>query len=134
MPGLEQTFDKVRICIQMFDKLRKNMNGVITVFVVLIMVPVVVITGIMVDMARLKLFAVQVAFASDSYGEVILSEYDNVLKELYGLFAVTQNEDGLAAIEEYAEYIGYSFKPNGNRSELSGAMFFGDADCRAGSG
>ena len=128
MPGLEQTFDKVRICIQMFDKLRKNMNGVITVFVVLIMVPVVVITGIMVDMARLKLFAVQVAFASDSYGEVILSEYDNVLKELYGLFAVTQNEDGLAAIEEYAEYIGYSFKPNGNRSELSGAMFFGDAD------
>lgn len=112
----------------MLKSLGKNRHGVITVFVVLIMVPVVVITGIMVDVARLKLFATQVAFASDSYGDVILSEYDNLLRELYGLFAVTQNETGLNAIEEYADYIGYSFKPNGNRSELSGSMFFSDAD------
>jgi len=106
----------------------KNRHGVITVFVVLIMVPVVVITGTMVDITSMKLFATQVAYASDSYGDVVLSEYDNLLKELYGLFAITQNETGLNAIEDYAKYIGYSFKPNGNRSELSGSMFFGDAD------
>ncbi len=122
------TFNKERVYIQMLKNFGKNRHGVITVFVVLIMVPVVVITGIMVDVARLKLFAVQVAFASDSYGDVILSEYDNLLKELYGLFAVTQNESGINAIEEYADYIGYSFQPNGNRSELSGSMFFSDAD------
>ena len=55
-------------------------QGIITVFVVLIMVPVVVITGLMVDIARAKLFAAQVAMSSDFYGEAILSEYDNVLK------------------------------------------------------
>ncbi|MBO5143912.1 MAG: hypothetical protein J6C19_00050 [Lachnospiraceae bacterium] len=112
----------------MFRNFGKNRHGIITVFVVLIMVPVVVITGIMVDVARLKLFAVQTAYASDSYGDVILSEYDNLLKELYGLFSVTQNEAGLKAIDDYADYIGYSFKPNGDRSELSGSMFFSDAD------
>lgn len=112
----------------MLKRFGKNKHGVITVFVVLIMVPVVVITGTMVDIARMKLFATQVAYASDSYGDVILSEYDNLLKELYGLFAVTQNKEGLKAITDYANYIGYSFKPNGNRSELSGSMFFSDAD------
>ena len=89
---------------------RKN-QGIITVFVVLIMVPVVVITGLMVDISRAKLFAAQVAMSSDFYGEAILSEYDNVLKELYGLFSVTQNEEGKEAIKTYASYMGYSFDP-----------------------
>lgn len=103
-------------------------QGVITVFVIMIMVPVVVITGLMVDVARAKLFASQVAMASDSYGEAVLSVYDNVLKELYGLFSLTQNEEGLNAIEEYADVIGYSFQPNGDNKGLSGSMFFNSAD------
>ncbi len=112
----------------MLKKLGNGRHGVITVFAVLIMVPVVVITGIMVDVSRLKLFATQIAYASDSYGDVILSEYDNVLKELYGLFAVTQDEEAMKALEEYAKYIGYSFNPNGDERGLSGSMFFREAD------
>ena len=68
---------------------RRNGRGFITVFVTLIMVPVVVCTGTMVDAARLKLYSSQAAMAADAYGEVVLSEYDNLLKELYGLFSVT---------------------------------------------
>ena len=103
-------------------------QGIITVFVVLIMVPVVVITGLMVDIARAKLFAAQVAMSSDFYGEAILSEYDNVLKELYGLFSVTQNEEGKAAIKTYASYMGYSFDPAQGDSGLTGSMFYNSAD------
>lgn len=103
-------------------------HGVITVFVILIMVPVVVITGLMVDVARLKLFVSQAAMASDSYGEAVLSEYDNLLKDLYGLFSLTQNEEGIKALDEYAKYIGYSFHPNGDGRGLSGSMFYDSAD------
>lgn len=106
---------------------RKN-QGIITVFVVLIMVPVVVITGLMVDIARAKLFAAQVAMSSDFYGEAILSEYDNVLKELYGLFSVTQNDKGKDAIKTYASYMGYSFDPAKGDSGLTGSMFYNSAD------
>lgn len=106
---------------------RKN-QGIITVFVVLIMVPTVVITGLMVDIARLKLFQAQAAMAADSYGNIVLSEYDNVLKELYGLFAVTQNEEGQAAIEELKKYTTSSFHPNGNGMSLTGAMLFDSAE------
>ena len=83
-------------------------RGMITVFVTLMMVPVVVITGLMVDVSRLKLYSSQAVMAADSYGEAILSEYDNLLKELYGLFSVTQNEEGMAALETMKKYTEYS--------------------------
>lgn len=106
---------------------RKN-QGIITVFVVMIMVPVVVITGLMVDIARAKLFASQVAMSSDFYGEAILSDYDNVLKELYGLFSLTQDEEALEALETYKTYMMYSFDPGMDGKTGSGSMFYKSAE------
>lgn len=106
---------------------RRNGRGFITVFVTLIMVPVVVCTGTMVDAARLKLYSSQAAMAADAYGEVVLSEYDNLLKELYGLFSVTQNQEGLEAIEEFQKYTKYSFAPNGDNQKLDGFMPYENA-------
>lgn len=106
---------------------RRNGRGFITVFVTLIMVPVVVCTGTMVDAARLKLYSSQAAMAADAYGEVVLSEYDNLLKELYGLFSVTQNQEGLEAIEKFQKYTKYSFAPNGDNQKLEGFMPYKDA-------
>lgn len=102
-------------------------RGFITVFVALMMVPVVVCTGTMVDVARLKLYSSQAAMAADSYGEVVLSEYDNLLKELYGLFSVTQNKEGLQAIEDFQKYTRYSFAPNGDNEKLQGFMPYENA-------
>ncbi len=106
----------------------KGSRGIITVFVTLIMVPVVAITGIMVDVSRLKLYSSQAVMTADAYGEVVLSEFDNLLKELYGLFSVTQNAEGLEAIEKLAKYMNYSFDPNGDGKGLSGFMPYKDAD------
>lgn len=92
-------------------KIAGRQQGFITVFVTLIMVPVVVITGFMVDVARLQLFASQASMAADAYGEAVLSEYDNVLKELYGLFSVTQNQEGLDALADFENYMKLSFNP-----------------------
>ncbi len=106
----------------------RKSRGIITVFVTLIMVPIVVCTGMFVDIARMKLYSSQAAMAADSYGSVVLSEYDNLLKELYGLFSVTQNKDGLKALEELAEHTGYSFNPNGDNLGVEGFMPYAEAN------
>lgn len=110
----------------MKKRLRKH-NGFITVFVTLIMVPVIVVTGTMVDLARIKLYSSQAVMAADSYGEAVLSKYDNLLKELYGLFALTQSEEGLKTVKELAEYAGYSFDPAGGDLQAEGFMPYKDA-------
>ena len=107
---------------------KRGSQGIITVFVTLIMVPVVAITGIMVDVSRLKLYSSQAVMAADAYGDSVLSEFDNLLKELYGLFSVTQNKEGLAAIDALAKNMGYSFDPNGDGKGFSGFMPYKDAD------
>lgn len=73
-------------------------QGVVTVFVILIMVPVVAITGTFVDLARFKFVSSQAIMAADSYSEGVLSIYDNVLKELYGLYSISTREEGEALI------------------------------------
>ena len=111
-------------------KKRAGSHGIITVFVTLMMVPVVAITGIMVDVARLNLYSSQAVMAADTYGDAVLSEFDNLLKELYGLFSVTQNKEGLEAVDNLAETVGYSFNPTGDGKSLSGFMPYKDADVK----
>lgn len=96
-------------------------------FVTLILVPVVTCTGTMVDVARLKLYSSQAAMAADSYGYGVLGQYDNLLKELYGLFALSGDVAGMQAVDELAKYVGYSFEPNGDDKGLKGFMPYKDA-------
>ena len=92
----------------------KRSRGSITVLVTLILVPTIFFTGFLVDLSRLKLCGNQAVMAADNYGETVLTQYDNLLKELYGLFAVTQDEEGLAAIETLEQYMQTSFHPEEN--------------------
>lgn len=86
-------------------------KGSITVMVTLIMVPTIFFTGFMVDLSRVKLCADQAVMAADNYGEAILTEYDALLKEMYGLFAVTQNKEGQQAVKNLEEYMKTSYEP-----------------------
>ncbi len=92
----------------------KRTRGSITVMVTLIMVPTIFLIGFLTDLARMKLYSNQALMTADNYGEAVISDYDNLLKELYGLFAVTQNDKGKAALKELEEYMTTSFKPNQN--------------------
>ena len=128
MSGINRMNKRKRCRNKNTDRIGRKNHGIITVFVTLMMVPVVAITGIMVDVTRLKMYSSQAVMVADSYGEAVLSEYDNILKELYGLFSVTQNEEGLAAIEELNKYMQYSFNPDGDSKGLTGFMPYGRAD------
>lgn len=82
--------------------------------VTLMLIPTIFFTGFMTDLARIKLSSNQAVMAADNYGEAILTEYDYLLKELYGLFAISQNEEGKAAIEDLQKYMTTSFDPASN--------------------
>lgn len=87
-------------------------RGSITVMVTLLLVPTIFFTGFLTDLARIKLVSNQAVMAADNYGEAILTEYNYLLKELYGLFAISDNEEGKAAIEELQKYMQTSFDPS----------------------
>lgn len=92
----------------------KRSKGSITVLVTLILVPTIFFTGFLTDLSRLKLCGNQAVMAADNYGETVLTQYDNLLKELYGLFAVTQNKEGLNALDNLQAYMKTSFDPSAN--------------------
>ncbi len=92
----------------------KRTKGSITVLVTLLLVPTIFFTSFLVDLARLKLYGNQAVMTADNYGEAVLSQYDNLLKELYGLFAVTQDEEALRELDKLQEYMKSSFDPSKN--------------------
>lgn len=120
----------------------KKTKGSITVMVTLIMIPTVFFTGFMVDLARIKLYSDQAVMTADNYGEAVLTEYDALLKELYGLFAVTQSEKGKDAVKTLQTYMKTSYNPSVDmiawdhlggiasplKTEYTGFMPYKDAD------
>ena len=78
----------------MYDFMYKN-KGAVSIFLVIVLVPMLVISSIFVDMSRIRL-AESVA---ESTGELTLNtaltNYDAVLKDMYGLFATSQDTDEL---------------------------------------
>ncbi len=90
----------------------KRDRGSVTVLVALILAPTVFFTSFLVDLARLKLYGNQALMTADNYGEAALSQYDNVLKELYGLFAMAQDEESTKALEQLQDYVRSSFDPS----------------------
>ena len=96
------------------QRLFKTVKGSITVLVTLILVPTIFFTGFMVDLARIKLYGNQAVMTADNYGETVLAQYDNLLKELYGLFAVTQNKEALDNLDKLQGYVSSSFDPAQN--------------------
>lgn len=89
----------------------KRTRGSITVMVTLMLIPTIFFTGFLTDLARIKLFSNQAVMTADNYGETIIAEYDYVLKELYGLFAVTQDAEGIKALDDLQNYMKTSFDP-----------------------
>ena len=89
----------------------KRSRGSITIMLTVILVPVIFFTGFLTDLARIKMYSSQAVMTADDYGDAVISQYDNVLKEMYGLFSVAQSEEGTKAISELDEYVKSSFDP-----------------------
>ena len=99
-------------------RIGRRERGSITVLLSLLLIPTIVLTGLLTDLARIKLYSNQALMTADNYGEAVLTQYDNVLKELYGLFAVRQDDEAAQAIETLQNYMKTSFDPSTSSVEF----------------
>ena len=80
----------------------KKTRGAISIFLVLVLLPILSIASLMVDMSRLNLAKSMAASAGDLTLNTALTNYDSELKTIYGLFATAQNMDEMMeSLEEY---------------------------------
>lgn len=73
----------------------KGLRGSISIFLVLIMVAMFVLAGLTVDGARLSVAKNAASGAGDLAMNAALSEYDTLLKDMYGLFAMSGTTEEL---------------------------------------
>lgn len=79
------------------QKFIQKQKGAISIFLVIILLPMLTVGSTMVDMARISLARATAESAGDLTLNTGLTCYDNVLKDMYGLFAVSQDYDTLMA-------------------------------------
>lgn len=89
-------------------------KGAISVFLTLILVPVLIFSGIIVDASRLFASKTVVSGAGDLAMNAALSKYDKELKDSYGLFAMADRPDSQQTKENLEKY----FKESCNSSYL----------------
>lgn len=81
---------------------RKGARGAVSVFLVIILVPMLTISALFVDASKLMLAKSVATSAGDLALNTALTNYDSKLKEMYGLFATAQDTDELyEKLEDY---------------------------------
>lgn len=79
-------------------------KGAISIFLVIIMVPMITVTSFFVDASRVKLSQSVASSAGDLALNTVLTQYDQDLSDYYGLMGSAQNIDEfMATAEKYFE-------------------------------
>lgn len=78
----------------MFDFFQKT-KGSISLFLALIMLPMMTVAGLVVDGSRISAARTSISGAGDLAMNAALSEYDQILYDVYGLFAMSENMEEL---------------------------------------
>lgn len=77
-------------------------KGSISVLLSIILIPCLTFTALMVDYANIMMSKAVVESTGELVTNAALANYDTVLEEVYGLFAISQNEEELTAnLERY---------------------------------
>lgn len=74
----------------MLDFMRKN-KGSISIFLCLILLPMITYCSLIIDASRLQATRTQLQSAGDLTMNAAMSEYEKVLEDMYGLFAVADD-------------------------------------------
>ncbi len=107
----------------LLDLMRKE-KGLISIFLCLIMLPMVTYTTMIIDASRLQSARVVVASAGDLTMNSALSEYEQVLEDMYGLFAVAKTPEQLenALTAYYSQTIESTLKESGTEDQYVQGM------------
>ena len=80
----------------------KNTKGAVSIFLVIILVPMMTVSSLFVDASKVKLARGVAESAGDLTLNTALTDYDTMLKDMYGLFATAQDTNDLfEKLEDY---------------------------------
>jgi len=96
-------------------KLKTDVKGAVTVLVTLLLIPSILVTGTGVDLATTFAARSTVRNSNELALNALLSDYDQLLRDLYGLFAVTEGDAELQALVN--RYIALTLFGEDNRTE-----------------
>lgn len=83
-------------------KIMYKCRGSVSVFLILVLLPMLTVASIFVDLSRVRMGKAMVVTAADLALNSALSQYDNMVKDIYGLFMTSQNIDEIYdKLEEY---------------------------------
>lgn len=83
------------------DLFKKN-DGAITVYMAIILSIMLILTGVLVDGARARVAQAQVQSATEAAANSLIANYNNILKEWFGLMAMSENNPSV--LEETLRY------------------------------
>ena len=95
----------------------RSVKGSVSIFLCLILLPMVTYSTMIIDASRLQTSRTVIASAGDLAMNAALSEYEQVLEDMYGLFATAGSE------EEIEEQLKSYFKQT-----IEGKLYKGDRD------
>ena len=73
-------------------KTKKKIQGSISLLLVIILLPMMTFSAIIVDLSRINMAKQMMSSAGDLAMNTALANYDTILKDVYGLFAMSQQE------------------------------------------
>jgi len=103
----------------------KNTKGAVTVFVTLLLIPAILVSGTAVDLARIYTARSIIQDANQLAANTVLTQYNALLHDLYGVFGVAKDDPILADLLN--EYISVSVfgEPGTDRSLGTLQLFYG---------
>ena len=110
-------------------KFLKNTKGAVTVFVTLLLIPAILVSGTAVDLSRMHTARSIAHDANQLAANSVLANYDALLQNVYGLFGVMTDDPELA--EMINDYIHLSiFGGNNSSGGLGTLQLFYGSDIR----
>lgn len=116
---------------KLLQRLKRDCRGAVTVFVTLMLVPAVLISGTGVDLARLYVARSEIQDANQLAANATLASYDALLQDLYGLFGVMQTDGELAEMMEQYIRLALFGEDWNDRGMGTFSHFYGDASSLA---
>ena len=106
-------------------KFLKDINGAVTVFISLLLIPAILISGTAVDLARIHSARSILQDANQLAANSVLTQYNALLQDLYGLFGIADDDPILAKLLD--DYIAISVfgESTGDRSLGTLQVFYG---------
>lgn len=98
-----------------YNKMKKDTRGTISVFILLLLIPMIFFTSIMVDWARFNMAHSRVKNAAYLVVGSALAFYDGLLLEVYGLLAMSQDRENMVEFSNEAARMAVALDASGNQ-------------------